>query len=281
MTVLRQDAGEQAAVKLLHNEYNEKGDAVRIAQFDEDGKTVVSILERTYDDQGNTILEVLTVEGQELQRVETAYLENGKLAEKKMLVEGNQLDHHLKYTWNSTYTEAKLAYLDEEGNVAQQEFHTYDEQGNVLAERFIDEDGSELEACQYAYDEKGNLVKKIENQGGFEMTTTYKNQYNEGGLLISAVSTDEDGDEEVEEYEYFEDGTKKMEAKTNVNGAREVTYFDEKGRRKKELRYDETEFLVLESSSFYGEEHDFPLYRNERKDRKVYKLIFEYEMYEA
>ncbi len=279
ITIHKLDAGSQENVKLGYIEYNEQGNRTKEIQYGADG-TIESELTKEYNDQGKMTLQLLSAFGEEQSRMETSWDKEGYRLEEKIYQEGEQLQQHKQYSWNENHSKLTLSYLDEEGNVLNTESNEYNEKGEAIIERVLDEEGEVLESYKYFY-ENGELVKKIAHFNGFDSVYVYEYEKDDQGRLVLSRITDDDGEEEQVEIEYQENGKKSEETKFNINGSYETTFYDEDERETKVNRYDETDFLVYESSSFYKDDsHQYVSERNIRRDNQVMKLTYHYEFYE-
>lgn len=281
-TILKLDAGTNEEVKIGYFEFDENANRVLELQFAEDGETIDSKVVREYDEKGNNTLQVLTVGADEQSRLETSWDNLNRKVEEKLLLNQETLEYHKKMEWNDDNTKVTVLYFNEAGERISTEKNEYNSKGEPLLEQVLDNDGEVLESYKYFYaEDNGYLAKRIAEFNGFETIYMFEYEFDNDGKMVYSKVTDDDGDEESHEIEYQENGKKKEETRTQTTGASETTIYDEKEREIKVNRYDETEYLIYEASSFYkNDTHDLVTERNIRRDRQVIKLSYLHDFYE-
>lgn len=153
------------------------------------GKTSVTIIEYTNDEQGR-VLKSVSVD------------EKGKANTKEYTYDSD--DRILKETWTESYGEYNNTYYideytyDDNGNVLTN-YHKYHDSESTTTYKYVyDKNGNVLEkksgdsVTKYAYDEKGNSTK-IERYTKSAISEWTENTYDEKGNITKSVKYDADG----------------------------------------------------------------------------------------
>lgn len=162
---------------------------------------------------------------------------------------------------------------DENGNMASQYTHTYDElQREVTDSMYLVDETGEITNTLWEniYDEQGNLIRVLEHEDG-RTYVAEENTYNDAGKRIRSVAyPDSDGfgnPISVSEYTYDEDGrliiqstdyniiysnmTTEYEYDQEGNIAREITYEDGEAFFDYSYKYDSDGNLLEEIDTYY------------------------------
>jgi DUF2075 family protein len=183
------------------------------------------------------------------------YYEDGNIKQQAANFNG------IRYSFDYTYTAngQRETGIYKVGDVVTY-IHTfiYDENGNELEFRIVDTQGNTVQLITSVYDEKGNCIRKEycfeDPENNYNINTEYV--FNDAGMLIREVRTDDSGVQESMDYTWDESGNMIKKVYTIYDGSVYVYDFiyDEHGNMVKEILTDEdgvTQYVEYEYVLLY------------------------------
>ncbi|HRY32357.1 MAG TPA: hypothetical protein P5531_05265 [Bacteroidales bacterium] len=176
----------------------------------------------------------------------TTYHEDGLVSREITYNAWGVQEQLVVYNYDEQRNLAEELFYDEGEEPMESRVYTRNELGLIISEhhRFMDESEDVVE---YHYDEKNRLTGKVYYDSDGETERKEVLEY-DGDLLLSEAVTDQDGNLISQAtYSYDEHGKIEKSEQVRIEDGRSermVSYFDENGNRKKNLRYNYQEQLI-------------------------------------
>ncbi len=263
----------------IEKTYNENGDIIKgIQKVMYQGMYYVYdfTYEYTYDEKGRVLSQSTYVEGSENpdEIVNYTYDDNGNLV----------LEEKTNYSYNNetgelatTYSEYTACEYDENGNVTYSEEYyieegkkeiivyeenTYDENGNLIHEKWYNTEDNYYDT-EYVYDKNGFLVKETEKRSYGVTVTEYT--VNEKGYAVTTKTT----------FNYTEESS----GAVTISEFETVYEYDEEGRQLKVVNT-YSNGTTTSTENAYNEQGDIIKQTEIDIEGKVNDSLFEYEYFE-
>lgn len=170
-------------VKAYELKTGESGYTADVLITDEQGQVLGKELLQL-DDNDNILLAVeIDEEGNENNKLERSYTEEGKLKEEAKYFSG-EIEYIKRFTYTTAGEPEQVKTLDGEGNVLGVEDFTYNEKGQQLENKIENRVDKFSVQKEFQWDEKGNIILTLMYRDG-KLIYQSKNEYNEENDLIS------------------------------------------------------------------------------------------------
>lgn len=205
-------------------EYDAKGNQTRYAYYDENGEMVTetTYVYEYYPDGSIKSYVGKNLAGQVTESGAYTYYADGTI--KTQIIVNAEGRFETEYFENGDNKYESGQYADGSSFEAE-----YNEQGDTVKQSYRNADGSGYEE---AYNENGDLIQSVSYGSGgvVESELTYQYEYDDNGNVVKYTCYNADGVlYEIEEYTYYENGTRKTEKGSNIDGSRWEYGFDEDG----------------------------------------------------
>ena len=269
--------------KYIHSltEYDERGNVIREENYLPDG-TVEDKIVNTYDENGNLIAYVNTINGEVAENKSWEY-ENGKVSKEYIhYVDGSKDVVNYEYDNEGRLTSKK--YYDDEGEMEQQTDVEYD--GETVKEITHDDEGEISEEHQSVYKGDKSLSRSQKDYTTGEGVTV-KNEYDDKGRVISTMRYNEN-DEMIEKVtrEYNEnDRVSHLIQESQLKNSDVYFEYDQAGNpiKQEEILDDGTQLALIErkydENNLHKQSSVFINGMGERMSQN-YNVYHEYEFYD-